>query len=328
MPPSALLRMQSAARAQAIHSCYLAAELLEILKRFRDAGIPALALKGPVLAMLAYGSPSDRDFCDIDILVRPDNLERAGLLLHDSGYRTDTKTCPSQGCPASGCNHDVFIHDERGIVIELHWRLTLDCDRIPLEGTDVWSRAQVVSVLNQPVATLSTEDTLVFLCVHGSKHCWSRLKWRADIAQLVNSAKEIDWKALILRSKRIGCRRMLVVSIGVAARLFGSALPPAIAALVRVDPVAQSLIQQIVSDLTLRAKFSDPKETTRHLRMRERFGDQFLLFMRLLRRICRLTSEDGLPQNHTAVQFLAAVCARPIRLYRKYGFGWAKPLFP
>ena len=49
---------------------FLVSELLKLLKLLESHGIGAIAFKGPVLALYAYGNLSLRQQLDLDILVR------------------------------------------------------------------------------------------------------------------------------------------------------------------------------------------------------------------------------------------------------------------
>src|SRR5512136_2940084 len=51
----------------AVRNLLLTRRLLRLLKLFSDNGIDAIPFKGPSLAALAYGSISERRFCDLDI---------------------------------------------------------------------------------------------------------------------------------------------------------------------------------------------------------------------------------------------------------------------
>jgi hypothetical protein len=287
----------------------------------------ALALKGPALAVRAYGHISAREFCDLDILVHPADLERAGLVLRQSGYRTDPRNSTLTELSRQGRIHDIFVRDQDGGIVELHWKLNSDFERSPIEATGVWSRIQSVLLWDQPVLSLGVEDTLLFLCVHGFKHRWCRVKWLTDIAYLIRSTEQINWDALVLRSRGTGCYRMLLVGLSLASSLLGSVTPPAIEKLARVDRMTLSLTDQIRSALLSGTPIDGVQEMIYCLRARERFRDHFVLVCRLLPRIFRLTDEDGLPGNLPARTRLAAAFKRPVRLYRTFGLAWVKPVF-
>src|SRR5215472_1806583 len=64
-------------RAQTFLTLRLTAELFRLLELFGKQGIPALVLKGPVLATQAYAHPSLRTYGDLDLLVRQSDIRRA-----------------------------------------------------------------------------------------------------------------------------------------------------------------------------------------------------------------------------------------------------------
>lgn len=60
-----------------------------VMGAFERSGIPALSLKGPILAMELYGNPALRQSRDLDILAPEANFESACRLLEQWGYREE-----------------------------------------------------------------------------------------------------------------------------------------------------------------------------------------------------------------------------------------------
>ena len=54
------------------------------------------------------------------------------------------------------------------------------------------------------MSSLAPEDNLLLLCMHGAKHCWSRLERVCDVAELITSHSNLDWVALVSRAKVFG----------------------------------------------------------------------------------------------------------------------------
>ena len=325
--PVALLPIRSVAHQQSARSCSLVNELLEILAAFRDLNIEALTFKGPTLAMRAYGRISDREFCDLDVLIQPDELDRASVALHRRRYRIAPKRCTIEAFDPEQEYHAIFCRNDDGAKVELHWSLNSPGERAPIGGADVWQRARPVFLADQPVLTLGIEDTLLFLCVHAFKHRWERLKWLTDIAYLLRSGEQIDWEALILRSRQTGCYRMLLVGLNLAFSLLGCDPPLAIEKQVSADRVARRLADRIGSALLSDTTITGGEEIIYHLEARERFRDHFVLVFDLLLRIFRLTSEDELPADRPLWTRFIAVFKRPARLFRTFGLAWIKPMF-
>lgn len=90
-------------------------ELSAVCEVLEAAEIPHAPLKGSVIRAY-YPKPWMRTSCDIDVLVRPQDTERAAVLLVEKlGYR--------RGGTGS---HDVSLHAESGIHVELHYALIED----------------------------------------------------------------------------------------------------------------------------------------------------------------------------------------------------------
>src|SRR5260370_9120543 len=86
VPPEIRQTLVDRRRAQNFFTLRLTAELFRILDRFTSAGIGALVVKGPVLAVQAYGDPAMVTYGDLDLLFRqPDIvLPNAFMLLSAS----------------------------------------------------------------------------------------------------------------------------------------------------------------------------------------------------------------------------------------------------
>src|SRR5690349_11558204 len=69
IPPNIRQELADRQRAQNFFTLRLTAELFSILGRFTAEGIGAMVVKGPVLAVRAYGDPAIRSYGDIDLLV-------------------------------------------------------------------------------------------------------------------------------------------------------------------------------------------------------------------------------------------------------------------
>jgi hypothetical protein len=82
-----------------------------------------------------------------------------------------------------------------------------------------------VPLLGGALSTLSAEDLLLALCVHGAKHLWERLAWVCDVAGLVNSHAGLDWRAVFERASAARVERMLLLGLGLARGLAGASLP-------------------------------------------------------------------------------------------------------
>ena len=236
------------------HNICLAKELLKLLNLLKKYGIPAIPFKGPVLAASVYSNLALREFCDLDILVREQDFLQAIEILSQNEYQptdkrwllSDTQYAASQlySNEYSLVSHDGEIH------LDLHHRIIAkQYFSVEIDFEYWWQRLEPVSMLNTTVLNFQPEDLLLILCVHGSKHLWSRLGWLCDIAELIRLYQEIDWVKLMEKSRSWGCERMLLLSLFLANNLLGVELPLIVHQRIQADPESQSLAKQVLNQL-------------------------------------------------------------------------------
>ena len=103
-------------------------EYLQMCALFEREAIAFVPLKGSVIREY-YPEPWMRTSCDIDILVREQDLERAvALLQSELSYRTDGE----RGY------HDISLFSQSGIHLELHFNILEDMEGIDRLLSRVW----------------------------------------------------------------------------------------------------------------------------------------------------------------------------------------------
>jgi hypothetical protein len=105
----------------------------EICNSFDEAEIPYIPLKGSVLRAY-YPEENMRTSCDIDVLVREDNLESAICVLEAIGYRRENRHY-----------HDVSLYAPNGTHLELHFNIQENMDSLDAVLKDAWQYAEPAS---------------------------------------------------------------------------------------------------------------------------------------------------------------------------------------
>ncbi len=318
VPPRSLERLRENFRQNTVHTLYLTAELLKILDLFRADAISAIPYKGPVLAALAYGNLAFREFVDLDIVVRQRDVARAGELLAAQGYRSDFPwTAAPQGAGKIPGQYR-FTREADGSAVELHTERTLRYFPIPLDLEELSRGLEPVSLGGREILTFSAEDTLPILSVHGSKHFWDRLSWIADIAELAQPWRGIDWQAATEHARRLGAGRMMDLGLYLASDLLGVALPEEVLRRAREDRAVKSLAAQVRRQL-----FGESGATpglAQRFVFRTRMRGNLLDGVRYCFRLAAAPTEDdwGLVRLSGPLSPLYTAL-RPFRLLRKYG---------
>ena len=303
-------------RAQNFVTLRMTAELFRILDQFASAGIDALVVKGPVLAIRAYGDPAMRSYGDLDLLVRRRDIRRATELMLAAGYHAAIPIAAIDAGKIPG--QYLFSRADSKLLVELHNDFTLRYfpRRLPLE---TWFERRVsVPLDSREVAALSLEDELVLICVHGAKHLWERLMWIADVAALVSRQVNLDWERAVASAREVGAGRMLHTGLLLAATLLKLRLPDHVLEEVKSDKVTAKLTRQILNWLPA-AGCAPPglfERAAFRLRVHGGLVSSPAYLMRLM---LSPTEEDwgtGTEQNQGS--FLEVV-RRSFRLARKYG---------
>jgi hypothetical protein len=251
VPKTTLDQLKASSNAIACWNLFLTGELLELLNLFREGGIRALPLKGPVLAASAYGNLSLRQFCDLDILVSKEDMLKAKEVLISQGYHPDLKLTAGEEEAYLKSHHDYkFLKSEDSVVVEIQWGITQWFLAFPLDFDDLWKRRQKMSLAGAEVASLAPDDLLLILSVHGTKHQWSQLKWVCDIAEFVRTySDKIDWKCLLARARMKGGERMVLLGLSLAQDLLGAECPKEIRERLNENQNVKYLVRQVSGKL-------------------------------------------------------------------------------
>jgi hypothetical protein len=315
-PPGEIMQLlRDRYRAQVLSSMKMAVELFRVIDRLAAAGIEILVMKGPVLAAQAYPDPAVRTFGDLDLLVRQRDIQTSTQVMIAAGYQAEINVAKLAAGKTPG--QFLFRHPDSQMIVEMHNEKTLRYFPRPLPIEKVFSRRINVTVYDRQIPTLSVEDALVLICIHGAKHFWDRFMWIADVAGLV-ARHQIDWRRTEAAAHEIGGVRMLHVGLQLAAKLLNVALPDPIAEQVQRDRAAKQIAKRIVRWLPAAAQNQPTLLQRAFFRMRMR-GGIFAAPVYLLRLTFSPTEEDWGGNAHDKRNWALDALRRPLRLARKYG---------
>jgi Uncharacterised nucleotidyltransferase len=303
-------------RAQIFFTLRLTAELFRILDRFTSEGIGALVVKGPVLAVRAYGDPAMRAYGDLDLLVRQRDIRRATEVMSADGYDAAVSLSAIDAGKIPG--QYLFSQPRSKLIVELHNDLTLRYfpRRLPLEA--FFARQIRVPLDAHEAPALSVEDELVLISIHGAKHFWERLMWIADVAALVSRQTGIDWRRVADSAQAVGAERMLHTGLRLASDLLQTQLPEKVQATVEADAVAARLAEQSGKWLPA-AGYAPPGLFERAAFRLRMHGGLLSAPAYLLRLSLSPTEEDWNDTGQAKGHWLPDAVRRPFRLVRKYG---------
>jgi hypothetical protein len=241
----------AAANASAARTLGQVRRLNELVGSLADVGVTALPYKGPVLSLQLYGDLALRQSVDLDLVVPFDayDVARAALLRRGLPPRWGHSARQEQTLFA-WLGHAPFGRGDE--FVELHWRFADRRFPFALRAQDALRRAPQVRVAGRMLPLMAADDLLVVLAMHASRHLFERLEWVAGVTRLLVAAP-IDAAGLMAHAESLRARRMLAVSVHVAARLLDFPLDDAWRRVLSRDPDAARLAERMVRELQAHA---------------------------------------------------------------------------
>ena len=318
LPPQVTLRLGEINHEITRFGFFLTGELLNLITLLEAHDIKAVPFKGPTLALCAYGDVGRRQFGDLDILVRKKDVLRLKELLISHGYKpTPELTNPQQAALLRfDCAYN--FDNGRGVMLDVHWDFVDRHSSFVIDSNPLWDRLEPVTIGGQQLLTLSLEDLLLILCLHGFTHFWERLGLVCDLASLIDRRDDLNWELVLQNANRLGLRRILLLGLLLAADLLDAPIPAEIQQTASADATVKSLASQVQQQLFLERR---PPEgifggAILNLRMRERKRDKLRSCFRL---VATPRSYDWMFLSLPDSLFFLYYLLRPLRLAGKYG---------
>jgi hypothetical protein len=320
VPPAVLEELRGDHEANAVRNRFLAARLRAALDALAEAGVVALAFKGPTLALGAYGDLSLRRFEDLDLLVRREDVPACKRQLLAHGYRPLRELTDAEEARYLDSEYEYgFVGDRGRVRVELHWNVVPRAFSFQLDMDRLCKAARPMTLDDgSPVLVPAPEDLLLILSLHGAKHLWERVGWICDIAELVRAHPDLDWPGCLAEARARGVERIVLVALFLAEDLLGAVLPAEVAGRVRRDRAVAALGRRVAGWLAAGAV---PTQRSRAgLRfataVRERVADRVRYAARLT---LTPTIDDWAGVRLPAWLFFLHYPLRPLRLAVKYG---------
>ena len=214
VPVAIMERLQRHVIVDAVLCKHLARELAHLALSFEARGIRVLALKGIALSLTLYDTLGERGGGDIDLLVAPADLIHADALLRSEGYERQGARFLKRGTSPylRRIKEITYRHPARRTVVELHQRLTENPHLLAWDHGDLWLRRDSVVVEGCHVATLPKSELPIYLAIHGASHCWERLRWLGDLADLLRA--QADASHVLKEAEAMGLGRPVREAIG------------------------------------------------------------------------------------------------------------------
>ena len=317
VPAAVIAELRARSQQGVMRSLQLSGELVDAVHAMSAFGADPMPFKGPTLAVLVYGSLSLRQYEDLDILVRRQEVERARKALLSLGYSPVSPYNESQrvSIRRSG-HHEQFVNPATHSTIELHWSLNnraLSRDSFEHQW---WENRQSVSIGGLELHTLGVEQMLLYLCMHGGKHSWGRLSWLCDFQRALRAYPDAYWSRVWALARENGAARMVEIGLLLVESVVDGGVLTAAASQGRSpDPEAKGISELLAGRLRDQATGQSAVDFRVQLRARERKRDRLRYTWHVLATPHQAdVALLGLPRALHGVYYIF----RPVRLLLKH----------
>ena len=263
---------------------FLSRELIRIVDRLSALGIEAMPYKGLALAETIYGDIALRQSGDIDLLIRPQDFPRIRDAVGELGYTPHMALSEAEERAYLKSGYEYAFDGAAGPnLLEVQWAIQPRFYAIDFDMPDMFQRAVTVRVAGHLMRTPSSEDLLLALSAHAAKHVWGRLVWLCEMARIMNLSG-LNWSWIGSQAKTLGMVRILRVTMLLANRLLGTAIPGAAQESLPEDPGAMALADEIQAHIVSESSHNVESLTYFRLmmRLRERPADRLRFLQRLV----------------------------------------------
>ena len=315
VPEEHLRKLKQNFQENSARNTVLAAELGRLVGLFADFGIEAIPYKGPVLSLFAYGNLSLRRFVDLDVIVKKTDVLKAREILLSEGYTPSYSLSLTQHELLLRTQHNLqFSSDNGRSIVELHWEVAPHLFASSVSAEQIWQNLITIELNGTILKTLSPDDLLFSLCVHGSRHLWEKLSWICDVAELV-ARHNFKWTVLLERAVAADTERMFLLGLHLAHELLDAPLPDEVKRRRASDEQLKALAADVIEHLfngTTHIPATSREIFRYNIRVRKTLGARARYLAYMLRPTDSDVSRHTLPSTMSFVYYLM----RPIRLLR------------
>lgn len=191
-------------------------ETEKLLRQFDGMGIAVMPLKGTVLAEMYFGHFAARSTSDIDLLVRPEQMDDAVRAVQACGYNRPEASSPVH-------YHAEWCKDAAGlpepVTVELHWSFVQQ-GVADMDVEALWREAVPLGDYRH-VRVMSPEATFYTLCLHGASHQMESGKYVLDLLHMLcEHGDAIRLDSVLARARRDRTVNRVKASLGVVYHLF------------------------------------------------------------------------------------------------------------
>ena len=195
-------------------------ETMRVIGLLRQEGIDAVPLKGSLFSDLVLGDMGLYPTSDLDLLVRPPDLDRAKKIVMGSGYGEVSGI--DEEDQREGSYH--LSLDNGTYLLELHWNLVMRY--FDARPDFWWEETARKEYEGAEITLLSPERYLLYGIFRLFSHGFHPLRFFVLPAGLVNKYQDaLDWDKVLCFAGDLGMKRVTVFALRLLHEFLGTDIP-------------------------------------------------------------------------------------------------------
>ena len=283
VPPEQKSSLEQRYQTNLHKALFLSRELIRIVDHLSAMSIEVMPYKGLALAEIIYRDIALRQSGDIDLLIRRQDLPRVRDAVGELGYTPHLVLSETEERAYLKSGYEYAFDGAAGPnLLEVQWAIQPRFYSIDFDMAGLFQRAVTVTVAGHPMKTPSSEDLLLMLSAHAAKHVWGRLVWLCDIARIMH-LPDLNWRWIGSQANDLGIVRIVRVSMLLANRLLGTAIPASAQASLPEDTATPELAEETQAHIVSESAYNVESRAYFRLmmRLRERSADRLRFLQRL-----------------------------------------------
>jgi hypothetical protein len=216
--------------------------LVRLAAALREAEVPWVIVKGPVLAEMAYCGTA-RYYSDLDVVVPAEQFGQALEVLTARGASTLDRNWELVTADLRGQLHLGFGPE----LVDLHWHLVNlvnQRDRFAIPMAELFERRRQVRVGTVTAWALDPTDAVLHVALHAALAGGHQLGWLVDVDRSVRNLNP-DWRALVQRSRAWHTNLPVAVALNRAKEVLGAPVPPDVVTELSGGPTGRLLVHSL-----------------------------------------------------------------------------------
>ena len=251
-------------------------DIKSVLLEFNKENIDVIPLKGVYLADKYYKNPVTRTMCDIDLLVKKEDVRKSLEILNKIGFKSSKEY--DYDFWLNNQKHIPAYYSKNNISIELHATLLPEgrysLKNVNIDLDNIWSSCAETCLCKQKSFRMSTENLILHLCIHIAEDKFKqKILQLLDIYQIIQN-ENINWQRLVSKSKEWNAEKILYSTLVALNKLFDLEVNKIVQQRIEVNErifeIGYALERIILSDISLQDenKISDFKHKNFKERMK------------------------------------------------------------